>query len=279
MREIHVNEMVEVVSNLSVEANVSLGRDVLSRLEESVKEEESPIGKEVLLQLIENARIAETERIPICQDTGIVIIFTELGQDVHIVGGDLNLALQEGVRQGYRKDYLRTSVCHPLSRKNTGDNTPAIIYIDIVPGENIKIGLLPKGCGSENMSRLVILPPSAGLKGIKKQVIRAVKDAGPDPCPPIILGLGIGGSADKATLIAKKALTRPVGSTNSDLELASLEQELLSSINKLGIGPLGFGGKTTSLAVHIQMVPCHIASLPLAINFQCHAHRYKEAVI
>ncbi len=279
MREIHVNEMVEVVSNLSVEANVSLGRDVLSRLEESVKEEESPIGKEVLLQLIENARIAETERIPICQDTGIVIIFTELGQDVHIVGGDLNLALQEGVRQGYRKDYLRTSVCHPLSRKNTGDNTPAIIYIDIVPGENIKIGLLPKGCGSENMSRLVILPPSAGLKGIKKQVIRAVKDAGPDPCPPIILGLGIGGSADKATLIAKKALTRPVGSTNSDLELASLEQELLSSINKLGIGPLGFGGKTTSLAVHIQMVPCHIASLPLAINFQCHAHRYKEATI
>lgn len=279
MREIHVSEIVEVVSNLSVEANVSLGRDVLSRLEESLKKEESPIGKEVLLQLIENARIAETERIPICQDTGIVIIFMEFGQDVHIVGGDLSLALQEGVRQGYRKGYLRASLCHPLSRKNTGDSTPAVIHTDIVPGENVKIGLLPKGCGSENMSRLVMLPPSSGLKGIKKQVIQAVKDAGPDPCPPIILGLGIGGSADKATLIAKKALTRPLGSVNPDVDLDSLEKELLSSVNKLGIGPLGFGGKTTSLAVHIQMVPCHIASLPLAINFQCHAHRYKETTI
>ncbi len=279
MRKIHVDQITKTVKDLAIEANIRLRPDVLSALERAFNREESGLGKEALAQLIENAKFAENSELPICQDTGIVVIFIDLGQGVSIVGGELSSALQEGVRQGYREGYLRASICSPLSRKNTGDNTPAIIYIDLIPGEKMKIALLAKGCGSENMSRVIMLTPSAGIHGIKKEVVETVRRAGPNPCPPTIIGVGIGGTQDKAAVMAKKALLRPLGCTNPDPELGALEEALLQDVNRLGIGPLGFGGKVTSLAVHIQLAPCHIASLPLAINVQCHAHRYREAIL
>jgi fumarate hydratase subunit alpha len=229
--------------------------------------------------LIENARIAREEHVPICQDTGLAVIFLEIGQDVHLVGGDLKEAIHQGVREGYGEGYLRKSACHPFTRANTGDNTPAVIYLDMVSGDQVKIWVVPKGGGSENMSRLFMLPPSAGLAGVTEKILETVKDAGPNPCPPTIIGVGIGGTFEQAALQAKKSLLRELGSANPDPELDHLEKEILLQINKSGIGPQGLGGRTTSLAVHIRLLPCHIASLPVAVNVQCHASRHKEAVI
>jgi fumarate hydratase subunit alpha len=279
VREIQVRDITRAVKKLCLEANEDLGQDVLNCFDKALRTETSPVGREVLEQLIENARIAREEHIPICQDTGLAVVFLEIGQDVHLVGGDLKEAVHQGVREGYGEGYLRKSACHPFTRANTGDNSPAVIYLDLVAGERIKIWLVPKGGGSENMSRLFMLPPSAGLAGIKDKIIETVREAGPNPCPPTIIGVGIGGTFEQAALQAKKSLLRELGSPNPDPELDALEKELLLEINKLGIGPQGLGGRTTSLAVHIRLLPCHIASLPLAVNVQCHASRHKEAVL
>jgi len=279
MREIDVKIITEKVAQLCIEANTDLGDDVLQALDRAIEQEESPLGLAILKELKENAHIAKTEKIPVCQDTGFAVIFIELGQDVHLVGGDLREAIQEGVRRGYREGYLRKSICHPFTRKNTGDNTPAIIHLEMVPGEDIKVIVAPKGGGSENMSRVVMLTPSDGIEGVKRFVVQRVKESGSNPCPPTIVGVGIGGTFEECALLAKKSLLRPLGSKNPDPELAKLELEILNEINKLGIGPQGLGGRITTLAVHIQMMPCHIASLPLAVNIQCHAHRHKEVVI
>jgi fumarate hydratase subunit alpha len=252
---------------------------VLQTFDQAIEKEESPLGLEILKELKENARIAKEEKVPICQDTGFAVVFIELGQDVHLIGGTLTEAIHEGVRQGYRDGYLRKSVCHPFTRANTGDNTPAIIHTEVVPGEKVKITVAPKGAGSENMSRVVMLTPSDGIEGIKRFVIQRVKESGSNPCPPTIVGVGIGGTFEQAALLAKKSLLRPLGSKNPDPELEKLESEILTEINQLGIGPQGLGGRTTSLAVHILMMPCHIASLPLAVNIQCHVQRHKETEI
>ncbi len=262
-----------------MEANTDLGEDVLQAFDQAIAKEESPLGVEILKELKENARIAKEERVAICQDTGFAVIFLELGQDVHLVGGDLREAVFEGVREGYRDGYLRKSICHPFTRVNTGDNTPAIIHTEVVPGDKVKITVAPKGGGSENMSRVVMLTPSDGVEGIKRFVVQRVKESGSNPCPPTIVGVGIGGTFEQAALLAKKSLLRPLGSKNPDSDLDQLEFEILDEINKLGIGPQGLGGRTTSLAVHIFMMPCHIASFPLAVNIQCHVQRHKEAII
>lgn len=279
MREVNVKVITEKVRALCMEANTDLGEDVLQAFDRAVEKEESPLGIEILKELKENARIAKEERVPICQDTGFAVIFLELGQDVHLTGGDLKQAVFEGVRQGYRDGYLRKSICHPFTRANTGDNTPAVIHTEIVPGEKIKITVAPKGGGSENMSRVTMLTPSDGVEGIKRFVVQRVKESGSNPCPPTIVGVGIGGTFEQAALLAKKSLLRSLGSKNQVPELDKLESEILNEINQLGIGPQGLGGRTTSLAVHILMMPCHIASFPLAVNIQCHAQRHKEAVI
>ena len=279
MREIHVRNITEAIKELAVRANTDLGRDVLDALHKAVEMEESPIGKEILKNLIQNADIARREKIPICQDTGMAIVFVEMGQDVRIVGGSLKEAIHEGVRRGYADGYLRKSICHPITRENTGDNTPAIIHFDIVTGDRFKMILAPKGFGGENMSRATMLAPSAGIEGVKNYVIERVKIAGPNPCPPTIVGVGIGGTLERAAFLAKKALFRPLGSINPDPELAGLESKWLKEINRLGIGPQGLGGRTTSLGVHIDTAPCHIASISLAVNIQCHASRHKEAAL
>jgi fumarate hydratase subunit alpha len=279
VREVDVGIITEKVKTLCMEANFDLGTDVLDAFKKAKTEEESPTAREILGQLEENASIAREERVAICQDTGVTVVFVELGQDVHLVGGDLNGAISEGVRKGYQEGYLRKSLCHPFTRVNTGDNTPGVIHVEIVPGDTVKLTVAPKGGGSENMSRVTMLTPAVGKKGIMEYVVQRVKESGSNPCPPTIIGVGIGGTFEKAALLAKKALLRHVGSQNPDQELASMESEILERINKLGIGPQGLGGRTTSLAVHINMMPCHIASLPLAVNIQCHAHRHKEAVI
>ena len=279
MREIDVKLITEKVRDLCMEANTDLGEDVLEAFDRAIEKEESPLGVEILKELKENARIARDERVAICQDTGFAVVFIELGQDVHLVGGGLKEAIFEGVRQGYRDGYLRKSICHPFTRANTGDNTPAIIHTEIVPGDQVKITVAPKGGGSENMSRVVMLTPSDGIEGIKRYVVQRVKESGSNPCPPTIVGVGIGGTFELAAFLAKKSLLRPLGSKNPDTELDQLEFEILTEINKLGIGPQGLGGRTTSLAVHILMMPCHIASFPLAVNIQCHAQRHKEIVI
>ena len=276
MREIHVQNITEAVGKLAVRANTELGRDVLDALQRADEIEESPTGKEILKNLIQNADIAREEKIPICQDTGMAVVFVEMGQDVRIVGGPLKEAIHEGVRRGYKDGYLRKSICHPITRENTGDNTPAIIHFDIVNGDRFKMILAPKGFGSENMSRVTMLAPSAGVEGIKNYVIERVKAAGPNPCPPTIVGVGIGGTLERAAFLAKKALIRPLGSKNPDPELARFENEWLKEINRLGIGPQGLGGRTTSLGLHINTAPCHIASISLAVNLQCHASRHKE---
>jgi fumarate hydratase subunit alpha len=279
IRELNIIKITEAVKTLCIEANENLGQDVLDCFQEALGKEVSPVGKELLEQLIENAGIAREEHIPICQDTGLAVIFLEIGQDLHLTGGDLKVAVNLGVRQGYGEGYLRKSACHPFTRANTGDNTPAVIYIDLVPGDRIKIVVVPKGGGSENMSRIFMLPPSAGLSGIKEKIVETVKEAGPNPCPPTIIGVGIGGTFEQAALQSKKALLRSLGTPNPDPELEQMEIELLESINKLGIGPQGLGGRTTSLGVHVRLLPCHIASLPLAINVQCHASRHKEVTL
>jgi len=279
MREINVQLITEKVRDLCMKANTDLGEDVLQAFDRAMEKEESPLGIEILKELKENARIAKEENVPICQDTGFAVVFVELGQDVHLAGGNLNEAVQEGVRQGYRDGYLRKSICHPFTRANTGDNTPAIIHTETVPGDKVKITVAPKGGGSENMSRVTMLTPSDGVEGIKRFVVQRVKESGSNPCPPTIVGVGIGGTLEQAGLLAKMSLLRVLGSKNPDPVLDKLESEILTEINRLGIGPQGLGGRTTSLAVHILMMPCHIASLPLAVNIQCHAQRHKEVTI
>ncbi len=279
MREIDVRLITEKVKELCISANTDIGEDVIEAISQAIEKEESPLGIEILKELKENARIAREEQVPICQDTGFAVVFVELGQDVHLVGGNLTEAINEGVRQGYREGYLRRSLCHPFTRVNTGDNTPAIIHTEVVSGDKVKIIVAPKGGGSENMSRVTMLTPSEGVEGVKRYVIQRVEESGSNPCPPTIVGVGIGGTLEKAALLAKKSLLRPIGSKNPDPELMKLEEEILTEINKLGIGPQGLGGRTTALAVHILMMPCHIASLPLAVNIQCHAQRHKEAII
>jgi fumarate hydratase subunit alpha len=276
MKAIRYEAIVEKVKEACMEANFKLADDVRAAVEKARGTEESPVGREILDQMLENAAIAEREQIAICQDTGFAVCFVELGDRVSIEGGLLVDAINEGVRQGYRDGYLRKSICHPLTRNNTGDNTPAIVHLELVPGDALKILLAPKGAGSENMSRVAMLKPSDGLEGIKTLVIDRVREAGANPCPPVVVGVGIGGTMEKAALIAKKAMLRPIGSLNPDPELAALEAELLGKINDLGIGPQGLGGRTTALAVHIEVFPCHIASLPVAVNINCHASRHKE---
>ena len=279
MKQISCRTITEQVKKMCMEANFDLGDDVLQAFSAARQSEEAPIGREIMDLLIENARIAKDESIPMCQDTGFAVFFVELGEAVHIVDGSLIDALNEGVRQGYGEGYLRKSICHPFTRKNTGDNTPAVIHVDLVPGDRLKIIFAPKGGGSENMSRVTMLRPSDGKKGIKDFVVTRVKESGANPCPPTVVGVGIGGTFEKAALLAKKALLRPLGSASPDPELAAFEQEIFEAINNLGIGPQGFGGRTTSLAVHIELFPCHIASLPVAVNINCHAHRHKEIIL
>jgi fumarate hydratase subunit alpha len=279
MREIDVSQITKAVRDLCIDANTHLGQDVLEAFEQAIKQEVSPTGKDILEKLVENARIARDEKIPICQDTGFGVVFVELGQDLHLVGGDLKEAINEGVRQGYQEGYLRKSICHPFSRKNTGDNTPAVIHLDLVPGDGLRLIVAPKGGGSENMSRVTMLTPAVGIQGVKDFVVQRVRESGANPCPPTIVGVGIGGTFETAAILAKKALLRPLSSQNPVPELAAIEKELLEEINALGIGPQGLGGRITSLAVHLNMMPCHIASLPVAVNIQCHAARHKEVKI
>jgi len=281
MREIKASDITATVSRLAQEANYFLGEDVVAALKRYRDVEESPVGRDILDQLLENARIAADECVPLCQDTGAAIVFLELGQDAHVVGGDLYQAVQEGVRQGYGEGYLRKSmVRQPFSaRVNTKDNTPAIIHTTVVPGDRLKVIVAPKGGGSENMSRLNVLKPAQGRTGVVEYVVNAVVEAGSNPCPPVIVGVGVGGTAEIAMLNAKKALLREVGAPSPDPEVAELERELLEKINASGIGPQGFGGRTTALAVHVETFPAHIASLPVAVNLQCHSARHKEAVL
>lgn len=281
MREVNVEEITKVVERLCIESNYYLPLDVKNALQTALHKEESPLAREILQDIIKNQEIARKNHVPICQDTGLAVIFLELGQDVRLVGGDINQAIDEGVRFGYTKGYLRKSAVDDpfMIRKNTGDNTPAIVHIKIVGGDKIKIVLAPKGGGSENMSALSMLKPSDGIDGIKNFVLETVDKAGSNPCPPIIVGVGIGGTIEKTTLLAKQSLLRTVGEHNSNPQVAKLEEELLEKINKLGIGPQGFGGRTTALAVHIETFPAHIASMPVAVNIQCHAARHQEAII
>ncbi len=281
MKEIEASAITQAVAKLCQEANFNLGEDVLSALEQAHRTEQSPLGRETLSQIIENARIAKEEKLPLCQDCGTAVVFLEIGQDVHISGGDLEVAVEEGVRRGYGQGYLRKGiVSQPFSdRINTKDNTPAVIHAEIVPGDRLKITVLPKGGGAENMSRLVMLLPNEGKQGIIELVARTVEEAGGDSCPPLIIGLGIGGTGEKAMLMAKKALLRRVGEPNPDPEVAQLEQETLARVNALGVGPMGFGGSTTALAVHALVMPTHITSLPVAVNLQCHSARHKEVTL
>lgn len=279
MREINCSQITEAVAELVKDANYNLPEDVLDVIKSGKEEEISPVGKEIFNQIIENNKIAREKQVPICQDTGLVVVFLDIGNEVHL-SGDIYQAVNKGVRKGYEEGYLRKSVVKdPFKRENTGDNTPAVIHTRIVPGDRIKITAAPKGGGSENMSLVKMLKPSDGIEGVKSLVLKTVKEAGANPCPPIIVGIGVGGSFEKAALLAKEALMRPVDDNNPDSEIASLEKELLESINKLGIGPQGLGGTQTALTVKINTYPCHIASLPVAININCHVARHKEVII
>lgn len=279
MRNIESKLITEEVKRLALDANCDLGESFIDILRKKIKEEKSNIGKNVLEQIVENDEIARTEKAPMCQDTGLVVCFVEVGYDVHI-DGDLYEAINQGVREAYEEGLFRKSVVkHPLDRQNTQDNTPAIIHVKLVPGDQIKITLAPKGGGSENMSLVKMLTPAEGIEGIKKLVLHTIFYAGGKPCPPLIVGIGIGGNLEKSALIAKEAILRDVADVNPDPILAKLEKEILDEINQLGVGPMGFGGSTTALAVKINVYPCHIASLPVAINLQCHASRHKMGVI
>ncbi len=279
MREIHVEEIRDNVAQMCVDAAYNVSEDVLSAFDRALETETAPAAKEILSLLKENARIARDEHIPVCQDTGIAIFFVEIGQDLRIKNGFIVDAINEGVRKGYREGYLRKSVVDPLTRRNTGDNTPAIIYSELVPGDKLRISFMPKGAGRENMSVIRMLRPTAGVEGIKNFVLECVEKAGANPCPPVVIGVGIGGDFEKAALLAKKALLRPVGSPNAKLDLASLEEMLLKTVNKTGIGPEGLGGKVTAMAVHVESFPCHVASLPVAVNINCHAARHKTIIL
>lgn len=280
MREINVSEVTKAIRDLCIEANYYLGDDVKEALKNAKEEEPYAIAEDILDKIIINSDIAANEQMPMCQDTGMACVFLEIGQDVHLVGGLLEEAVNEGVRRGYEEGYLRKSVVKdPIDRVNTKDNTPALIYYDIVEGDKIKITVAPKGFGSENMSRIGMLKPADGLEGVKNFIIETVKNAGPNPCPPMVVGVGIGGSFDKAAYLAKKALTRPINQRNKQEFYKNLEEELLTKINELGIGPQGFGGKTTALGLNIETYPTHIAGLPVAVNINCHATRHKERII
>jgi fumarate hydratase subunit alpha len=279
MREIHVDEIRDNVAQVCIDAAYDLSEDVMTAFDRAQEAETSPAAKEVIGLLKENARVAREDRIPICQDTGIAVFFIEIGQDLRIKNGFLIDAVNEGVRKGYKEGYLRRSVVDPLTRKNTGDNTPAIIYTELVPGDKLRISFMPKGAGSENMSAIRMLRPTEGIEGIREFVLECVKIAGANPCPPIVVGVGIGGTFEKAAVMAKKSLLRHIGSPNPKLELASLEEELLKAVNRTGIGPEGLGGKVTAMAVHVETHPCHIASLPVAVNINCHAARHKTIIL
>jgi fumarate hydratase subunit alpha len=279
-RDVHVSAIADAVKKLCMEANVSLEPDVLRAFDRALTTERSPAGKQVLQILKDNAELARTRRIPYCQDTGMVVCFVELGQDVHVTGGGLEAAINEGIRQGYTEGYLRASIVRsPFDRVNTGDNTPGVIHVDVVPGAALKIMIMAKGGGCENRSKYTMLTPAAGLPGVKDFIIECVKTAGPDACPPLILGVGIGGTFEKSAILSKKALFRELGSPNPDPMLDALEKELLDKANRLGIGPQGYGGDTTSLGIHILTYPCHITSLPVAVTIECHAHRHKEVTL
>ena len=279
MRELSSAAITEAVERLCVAANCHLPTDMERRIRAAREAEDWPQGREILDRIIENFELAHREEVPICQDTGMACVFVKLGQDVHVVG-DINEAIHEGVRRGYREGYLRKSVVRdPLDRVNTGDNTPAVITYELVPGDRVEITLAPKGFGSENMSQIKMLRPSDGLQGVKDFVLKVVEEAGPNPCPPIVVGVGIGGTFDRVALLAKKALIRDADQKNPDPFYADLEQELLDKINRLGIGPQGFGGKTTALAVNIETYPTHIAGLPVAVNINCHVTRHQTEVL
>ena len=280
MRQINTEEITDTIEKICVDANYNLGDDLVVSLQNALNKEESPLGKEVIAQILENAEIGKNEQVPVCQDTGFAVVFVEIGQEVIIEGQSLQEAINEGVRRGYKNGYLRKSIVKsPLDRVNTGDNTPAVIHTDIVPGDKLKITFIAKGGGCENMSRTAMLTPAQGRDGVIDFVVNTVKDAGANPCPPIIVGVGLGGTFEYVTLLSKKAILRPVGSHNKDSNTANLEADLLEEINKLGIGPQGFGGKITALAVHVETYPCHIASLPVAVNIECHSHRPKTVII
>ena len=279
MREIHVDEIRDNVAQICIEAAYDLSEDVCTAFDRAQETETAPAAKAVIGLLKENARIAREDRIPICQDTGIAVFFVELGQDLRIKNGFLTDAINEGVRKGYKEGYLRKSVVDPLTRRNTGDNTPAIIYTEVVPGDKLRISFMPKGAGSENMSAIRMLRPTEGIEGIKDFVLECVRKAGANPCPPIVVGVGIGGTFEKAAVMAKKSLLRYIGSPNPKLELASLEEDLLKAVNRMGIGPEGLGGEVTAMAVHVESHPCHIASLPVAVNINCHAARHKTIIL
>lgn len=280
MRNLDVSQIQAAVKQLAMDANYDIGNSFINRLRVALKQEKSDIGKNVLEQIIENDEIAKENREPMCQDTGVVVLFLEIGYDVHFVCGDLYDAINQGVRDAYHEGYLRKSVVrHPLDRVNTNDNTPAVIHMKFVQGDQVKILLAPKGAGSENMSLVKMLVPSDGIEGIKKLVLHTIFYAGGKPCPPLIVGIGLGGNLEKAALLAKEAVFMDLDEVNPDPILAKLEQELLHEINQLGVGPMGFGGTTTALSVRIKSYPCHIASLPVAINLQCHASRHKEIIV
>ena len=280
MRTIHTDKIIRSIRDMCIEANLTLSKDMKCRLKSAKEAEKTPLGKQILCQLNENMKIAEEEQIPICQDTGMAVVFLNIGQDLHIEGMDLHDAVNEGVRQGYKDGYLRKSVVKdPLIRENTKDNTPAIVQIDIVSGDKLEILVAPKGFGSENMSRVFMLKPADGAEGVRKSVLEAVKDAGPNACPPMVVGVGLGGSFEKAAFLAKKALTRNLDQRSEKEHIRTLEEELLQEINQLGIGPGGLGGSTTALGVNIETYPTHIAGMPLAVNICCHVNRHVHWVL
>jgi fumarate hydratase subunit alpha len=280
MREIFTKDIIKAVRDLCIDANYYLGKDVEDALRGAYEKEESPVGKATLSQILENVEISKQGEFPMCQDTGTAVVFVDMGDQVLIKDGNLFEAINEGVRQGYKDGYLRKSILSdPIERKNTGDNTPAVIHLDIVKGDKLKIVVAPKGGGSENMSEVKMMAPADGVEGVKNFVLDMVKKSGSNPCPPVIVGVGIGGSFEKCAEMAKRALLRPIGSKHPNPFYANLEAELLEKVNKLGIGPQGFGGTQTALAVHIETHPCHIASFPAAVNINCHVARHKEAVL
>jgi fumarate hydratase subunit alpha len=280
MRDVHVSGVTDAVKKLCIEANYDLEPDMLRAFDRALGTERSAAGKQVLQILKDNAQLARTKHIPYCQDTGFVVCFVELGQDVHVTGGALTDAIHAGVRQGYTEGYLRASIVRsPFDRVNTGDNTPAVIHVDVVPGAGLKLMLMAKGGGCENRSKYRMLTPAEGVEGVKDWIIECVRTAGPDACPPLILGVGVGGTFEKAAVLSKRALFRELGSSNPDPQLDALEKELLDKVNRLGIGPQGYGGDTTAFGIHILTYPCHITSLPVAVTIECHAHRHKEATL
>lgn len=281
MRELNVAEITSAVKDMCIKSNIYVGEDVRIAIEKALETEESPLGKQILQVVLDNHKTAADNNMPMCQDTGVAFIFIEIGQDIHLVGGDLEESINEGVRQGYAEGYLRKSIVDDpvIHRKNTTDNTPAVIYTRIVPGEKVKLLVAPKGGGAENMSEVKMMVAADGIEGVKDFVIDRVRRSGGNPCPPIIVGVGLGGSFERAAMLAKEAVLRPIGTINPDPEYAAVEKELLERINNLGIGPQGLGGRTTALAVHIKHLPCHIASMPVAVNIQCHASRHAETTL